>query len=216
MHSKRYLRRIPISILLVVLIVAYLLAFFWPGVWHGNTFLYQKDDSTFVSYSLLRDYTMQKIPTASGTDFSFAVDNKTEQYRVVHNENAPLVQIYKNDIVICEGAAIYDGKQYMLKDDDGNLLEMGTSGVILITEDCFPSCSQLVNWSLIDTYAPRGNFALMYILLIVAVLLCLCYVIPKYSRDYESDKPTTVVHKYLRWSLWAAVVLLALLSLFIH
>lgn len=215
MKKNKGLRVILVSILILVLMITYLYVFFLPGVWHGNAFLYKKSDGIYMGSDLKHSFAMQRIPTEKGTDFSFTVDEKTEKYRVVHNAEEPYLQIYKNNTIVYEGTAVYNGHQYMLKGADNNLLEMGTSGVILITEESFPTRTQFVNWSLIEGNDIRGNIVIFYILIAAVVLLCLSYLLPRLLQASPHSGFANRA-KRLRPILWGATVLLAALSFVIH
>ena len=206
-----------VGIILTILVIAYLLAFFSPGLWYGNTFLQKKSSNTFIGASLSHDYTMQMTAIANGTEFLFTVDKTPVQYRVLHNDNAPWLQIYENNALVYEGTAVYDGNQYMLQDDNGNLLEIDTSGVILKRADSFPTCSQLVNWSLMETYDVRGNAVILYILIAAVALLCLNYVLSKvlHPVSYGSPTPQTM-QKFAQRILCCIILILALLGFFVH
>lgn len=205
------------SILFLVFIIIYLFVFFSHGVWHGDTFLYKKSNGLFVGSNIGHNYAMQMTSTTGGMDFSFTVDEKAEQYRVLHNAEYPYVQIFKNSMIVYEGHAIYDGHQYILTDADDNLLEIGESGVILITEDSFPTYSQLLNWSLSEEYEIRGNMVIFYILIAVIVFLGLSFFLPKLSqlisRSYLACK---VTQKRLQRILCGAIVILVPLSFILH
>ena len=177
--------------------------------------MYKKSDGTFAGSDLQHRYIMQRTPVTEGMDFSFTVDEKTEQYRVIHNAEEPYLQIYKNNAIVYEGTAVYDGHQYMLKGADNNLIEIGASGVILVTEASFPTYTQLVNWSLIEENDIRGNIVIFYILIAAVALLCLSYLLPKIL---QASPHSGFAHraKGLRPILWGATALLAVLSLIIH
>ncbi len=214
MNKKKFM--IPMGILLLALIISYVYIFFLPGVWHGNAFLYKKSDGTFAGSDLQHKYVMQRIPTEVGTDFFFTVDGKTEQYRFCYNAEAPILHIYKDGMITFEGNVVYNGSGYMLKDADQNLLEIGVSGVILITEEAFPTYTKLLNWSLSsEEYDIRGNIVIFYILIAAVVCLCLSYLLP---RLLQASPHSGFAHraKRLRPILWGATVILAVLSLIIH
>ena len=206
MKNRKYLCRVLISILLFVFIAGYLLMFFWPGVWYGDVFLYKKSDNVYAGSTLSQGYTIQRIPTSEGADFIFSVEDKTQQYRILNG--APL-QIYENDALVYEGTAVYDGDQYILKATDGNLMEIGTSGVIMVAEDGFPTCSQLVNWSFRERDSIRGNLIIFCILIAVMVLLSLTYILPGLIKSAS-------IKKYLHSVLWIVILILVPLSFLVH
>ena len=196
------------TIFVIILLIAYLYIFFLPGVWYGNTFLYQRSNGTFIGSDIHHNYELQSTQTEKGMDFSFTVDGTTAQYQVIHNEENPHLQIYQNNHLVFEGHAVFDGYRYMLSDDNNNILELDTPE----REDGYPTYTQLLNWSLITAYAIRGNMTLLYILITVSVLLGLSYILPKFLHSAAYQR----IQKTVRLILWAAILILIPLSFIIH
>lgn len=175
-------RKVCLAILASVITILYLYLFFLSGVWYGNTFLYEKGTGHFSSVKLFGDFTLKTTPTEQGMDFSFTADDKTAQYRLLHNPEGfsqnISVYIYKNDELIFEGHPEFDGKNYWASNQNDEFVDVSASGLVFQGEDLFPTSSQLLNWYFTKDMPLRGNLTVLYVFFAVLMLLCISY-LPK-------------------------------------
>ena len=210
---------IIVGILLFVFVIAYLYMFFLPGIWHGNAFLYKKNDETYTGADFKHNYVLRRSITDESIDIIFTVDEKKVEYQIHQNVEIGgrvfAIVISKNGRQVFSNSPVYDGQYYMLTDWSGNFYEVNSSGVILITGEGFPTYTQIVNWSLQESTVLRGNLQIFYILIAAVVLLCLSYLLP---RLLQASPHSGFAHKAkgLRPILWGATVILAVLSFVIH
>ncbi len=210
---------IIVGILLFVLVIAYLYMFFLPGIWHGNAFLYKKNAETYTGADFRHNYVLRRSITDESIDIIFTVDEKKVEYQILQNVEirgrAFAIVIYKNGRQVVANTPVYDGQYYMLTDSSGNLYEVNSSGVILITGEGFPTYTQIVNWSLQESTVLRGNLQIFYVLIAAVVLLCLSYLLPRLLQASPHSGFANRA-KRLRPILWGVTVILAVLSFIIH
>ena len=62
-----------------VVFAAYLYAMLLPGLWYGDTFLYEQKDGSFAGSDYYAGYHMKRSTEGESTDISFSVNNKENQ-----------------------------------------------------------------------------------------------------------------------------------------
>ncbi len=219
---SRCISKLFIGLSLLVFLSVYVYVSFLPGVWYQNTFLYKKDDGSFVGSDLHNDYKLQiQSKDQNGINFSFSVNEQEILYRLEQKMEKPFLRIYKNNQLAFEGNAVFNGEQYMLADSAGGLIEIGKTGVILQTDESLPTCSQLFNWYMLTKNDVRGNLMLLSITIGIVVLLIINYWLQKYILARQKErfglrKGIDKVFKAVKVGLCSVIVILIPLSFIIH
>ncbi len=179
MAKKQVLRNVLIVTCAIVLVAVYLVAFFKPGVWHRNAFLYREDPLTYSGMDEFAYYHLKVTPHENGANLSFTVNDTTRAYAVETSGDA--VTIQEGETPIFSGKVLPFGDTYMLENENGELempLTVIAAGVTPEEEELFPNVNQLYEWAIVREDGVRGDFAALTVLLISALVLALDLIFP--------------------------------------
>ncbi|MBE6916202.1 MAG: hypothetical protein E7471_06200 [Ruminococcaceae bacterium] len=175
MTKKQVLRNILIVTCAVVLVAVYLVAFFKPGVWHRNAFLYREADGVYSGTDEFAEYRLQ----VQGDELSFTVNDITRRYTVKTVGDA--VTIREEETVLFSGKVLPFGDTYMLENENGELeipITIIAGGVSPEESELFPNVNQLYEWAVVREDSVRGDFGALAVLLISALFLALDLIFP--------------------------------------
>lgn len=192
--KKQFL--IPTVILVLILIIAYLFAFFNRGFWHNGTFLYQTGNGHFKSVTG-NVLAIQKAETQ--TDIVFTAKNETRQYQLLFGADG--LQILENGNAVYTGTAVFGDGRYYLEAENGELI-LDESNVG--SSDAFPSRTELLNWALIKEPVMHGHIPSLVFLEIASAMLALTFL--KRFRH-------RTIAKWLRIPLILCILIFAVLGL---
>lgn len=170
---------ITIGIILAVgLFALYLYALFLPGVWHGDAFLYQQDDGSFIGSDLYADYKMRIEHTNDGTDISFSVNDTVKKYDVIYDleDKTQSVKVLENGNEIFNGTAVGEKDNYILideKNSSSDMISVRVGNKAPSEEELFPGYTKLYNLSVAEKYNTRGNPYMLFLILLFAAILFL-------------------------------------------
>lgn len=186
-------------ILAVSLLALYLYALFLPGVWHRGTFLYQQKDGSFVGSDLYAEYTMSIAAAEHGTNIDFSVNDTTKHYQIIFSSNDMRTEILENGVCVFQGRAVGVGDGHILMDDNdeaADMVEVIVGGVTPSTEELFPNYTRLFSLAVAEKYDIRGNAAMLFLILLFAVLLFLDIKFPnlfwilEHRLDVDGGEPS--------------------------
>lgn len=198
------IKRCLVWLIFVTLTISYFCVFFAKVFWHNHAFLYKTGDCTFKSVT---GYVLEIQKTDTQADIVFTANGVSKQYQVIY-KGQPL-QILEDEENVYTGSAAFDGDRYYLEDENGELI-LNESHIG--SEDAYPSRTELLNWVLADEPGIHGNLIVLLLLGIALILLSISFVRAHlYFRNTGLRRP-----KIVRICLSSAVVILAVLSLFIH
>lgn len=175
MTKKQTACRVLLVCIAVALIAVYLVAFFKPGVWHRNTFLYREADGVYSGTDEFATYRLQ----VQGDELSFAVNDTTREYEVETAGDA--LTIREGETVLFSGKVLPFGDTYMLENEDGELeipITIIAGGVTPEESELFPNVNQLYEWAIVQEESVRGDFGALAVLLISALVLILDLIFP--------------------------------------
>lgn len=177
--AKKKLLRVGVALLVLGLLVAYFIAFFQPGVWHRNTFLYREENRVYSGMDEFAYYHLQIVETEAGANISFKVNDTTRHYQVEKNGM---------DVVICEdGVEVFHGKElpfgdtYLLENEAGEVeppITIIADGVTPTESELFPEYLTIYNWARTAEEDVRGDFGAMIVLLVCMLFLALDLIFP--------------------------------------
>lgn len=175
MTKKQTACRVLLVCIAVALIAVYLVAFFKPGVWHRNTFLYREADGVYSGTDEFASYRLH----VQGDEISFAVNDTTREYAVETAGDA--LTIREGETVLFSGKVLPFGDTYMLENEDGELeipITIIAGGVTPEESELFPNVNQLYEWAIVQEESVRGDFGALAVLLISALVLILDLIFP--------------------------------------
>lgn len=166
------------AVLAVAFLAVYLRAIFLPGLWHGDTFLYVKNDKTFAGADIYADYTMSIKSADYGAEIDFSVNNKTNHYQVKYDKNDlnRKVEVLENGTVICKGRAVGKENNWHVIDDNtgsSDMISIRVGNEVPTEEELFPNYTNLYNWSVNEQYDTRGEPWLLFVIALLAIILFL-------------------------------------------
>lgn len=179
MAKKQIVRNILLIACALVLLTVYFVAFFKPGVWHRNAFLYREEPLVYVGMDEFVYYHLQVEPKENGANLCFTVNDTTREYAVETAGEA--VSIREGGTVLFSGKVLPFGDTYMLENENGELempLTVIAGGVMPEEEELFPNVNQLYEWAIVREDNVRGDFAALTVLLISVLVLVLDLIFP--------------------------------------
>lgn len=179
MPKKQVFRNVLVITCAVVLVAVYLVAFFKPGVWHRQTFLYREADYVYSGQDEFAYYHLQVFPQESGVTVSFRVNDTTREYAVETEGDA--LTICEGETVLFSGKVLPFGDTYMLENENGELeipITVIAGGVTPEESELFPNVNQLYDWAIVREDSVRGDFGALAVLLISALFLALDLIFP--------------------------------------
>lgn len=184
-----------IIILISALAAVYIYAFFLPGIWHNNAFLYKKNGE-FSGSDKYAEYTVSVDKTDSGAKIEFSLNGEQHSYEVADSEK-PHAEIYEDGKSIYSGDVIDIGGKYIFTGADGTKdgLSVGVGGEAPKKEDLLPSLTELYTWSQSKTDF-RGNPVPAVVLLFASLILFLDVKFPnlffflRHGLEVDGGKPS--------------------------
>ncbi len=162
------------AIIAVCLFVIYLWAMLLPGLWHGDAFLYRQEDGSFIGSDAYADYKMTITPKEYGTDIDFSLNDKKFYYQLKYDGKGK-AQVLQNGEIIFDGDAFRSGDGWILLDESEELLDVVINhyGTTPAEEELLPNRTMLYNWAVAEDLDTRGEPAMIFIILLFAVVLFL-------------------------------------------
>ncbi len=169
---------ISVSIVALFLIVLYVYTASLPGIWHRDTFLYREDNGSFKGNNAHSEYEMNISPLSDGAEVTFRVNDTLRSYRIVSDEYGRNVEIFEDGISVFKGQASGRGDDVILIDEGEGFVDFTVTmttndDFFTVPEDSeqFPSYTSLYRRAIKQVTDTRGNFLMMLLAAITAVLL---------------------------------------------
>lgn len=131
--------------------------------------------------------------------YTLFVNGNTKQYQVVHDGTGKKLQILEDGMAVFQGEAVPMGDSWWLMEENGKF-----SDVIQVTvgtgysdpETLYPSYTQLYGWAVAQKYDMRGNFVMLFCILLIAAVLALDILFPnlfftiRYGLAVDGGEPS--------------------------
>ena len=211
----------------LVALVLYLLAALRPGVWLRDAFLYRQADGSFRGRDAYGSYTMTLSGTERDAEVAFTLDGEPRHYHI-QTGGSPEITIYQDGALIFAGSALGDpGDAILWREEDSGLAD---EGKVIVNgqyqkDDLWPGCGWLYNVAVGGRRQTRGSVAFLLPMGALGLLLALDLRFPllfwqlRHGLEVSGGEPTDwycTMQRLGRWSMGGGILVLAVMSFFVH
>ena len=168
-HRELALMLAAVVLLAVATVVSAMLR---PGIWFGETFLYETGDGTYLE----RDgwSALEVKPTTEGARAVFRMGEESREYRLTTRTR--MTEIFQDGRLKFRGTVQPEGEGFRFLNERGEPIEAPESG------DGFPDFRRVYTWAMGGDTGRRGNPWVLFPLAVLMLLLGADLLCPKWTE----------------------------------